>query len=214
MSARQTREQTSGQTTDAETPKKKYGRAQSRSSANNKKQKQKSNGSRNKHSHFSPLKKRVLPPSSRDSRVACRKDNLSKNISHFTAPSHFGQQASIGMFLVPLTEFTNSGGDGGEQTDKPPKTRRALFRAARADKEEIKNVNTRSLNAIPCVVTQGSRRRSRAVVFPLPPLVVTVRLHRKCCIVLLPPTAPERSAPPRSSMHAEVTHSAGNQTTS
>lgn len=42
------------------------------------------------------------------------------------------------MFLVPLTEFTNSRGDGGEQTDKPPKTRRALFRAARADKEEIK----------------------------------------------------------------------------
>ena len=26
--------------------------------------------------------------------------NLSRNISHFTAPSHFGQQASIGMFLV------------------------------------------------------------------------------------------------------------------
>lgn len=53
------------------------------------------------------------------------------------------------MFLVPLTEFTNSGAHGGEQADEPPKTRRAPSRDARTDKEEIKNVNTRSLNAIP-----------------------------------------------------------------
>lgn len=71
------------------------------------------------------------PPRSRDSRVACRKDNLSKNISHFTAPSHFGQQASIGMFLVPLKQFANSGEDGGEQADVPP-TNAASFSARSA----------------------------------------------------------------------------------
>lgn len=64
----------------------------------------------------------------------------------------------------------------------------------RSDRERRRKVvNTRSLDD-PSVVTQGSRRRSRSrvVVFSLPPLVVTVRLRRKRCIVLLPPTPSER----------------------
>lgn len=77
------------------------------------------------------------------------RDNLSRNISHFTAPSHFGQQASIGMFLLPLTQFAKSGERGGEQPSELLKKHRGVFCAARGDREENKNVYTRSLNAIP-----------------------------------------------------------------
>lgn len=77
---------------------------------------------------------------SRDSRVAWRKDNLSENISHFTAPSHFGQQASIGMFLVSLKQFANSGEHGGEAANKLQKKRRVAFRAVRTDNRKMKNV--------------------------------------------------------------------------
>lgn len=96
------------------------------------------------------------------------------------------------MVLVSLKQFTNSGEHRGEHPKPTAEKRRVVFCARQSDKEENENVKYPKPEPDPCVVTQGSRRRSRAVVFPLPPLVVTIRLHRKCRIVLLPPTAPEQ----------------------
>lgn len=97
------------------------------------------------------------------------------------------------MFLVPSQQFANSGKHSGEGGGRGAARRRVVPRALRSDREEIKMLIpeawTRSL-----LLSRkaGSRRRPRAVVFPLPPLVVTVELRRKRCVARLPPTAPEQ----------------------
>lgn len=143
----------------------------------------------------------IYMPSSHDNRSAFRKDKRSKNISHFTAPSHFGQ-ASLhwhvsGVFTAVGKQRRTRRRTGRQTAGK----HRVAFCAVRSDKVEYeKNVKYPKPEPNPCVVTQGSRRRPRAVVFPLPPLVVTAWLHRKRCIVLLPPTASEQELQQRSSM--------------
>lgn len=58
------------------------------------------------------------------------------------------------MFLLPLKQFANSGeedrgGGGGAGGPTSPTNTASFFSAVRGNKEKIKNVNTRSLNAIP-----------------------------------------------------------------
>lgn len=94
-------------------------------------------------------------------------------------PAILVKQASIGMFLVPSQASTNSGEHGRARAHNRREKTAPFSAPLEATKDEVENVKYPKPEPNPCVVTQGGRRRSRAVVFPLPPLVVNARLYRK-----------------------------------